>query len=422
MSTIFQRLGLLTLVLLLSACAGMGQQQVEGPLWVGSWGASPVASTDSAFATAARFENQTLRQVVHGSMGGDALRVRLSNDFGSGDLVIGAASVGLQVEGTELRPGTLRELRFGGEPGITIPPGAFVLSDPVELRSGDFANFVVSVFLPEDTGRATMHSAGLQTSYISDAGDYTQAQSRRGFPVMETTDSVFFLTGVDVLSGRQGASTLVAFGDSITDGTGSTPNFNQRWPNLLGQGLAEEGELTLGIINQGIAGNRLLHDVIGDNAQARFERDVLSWENLGHVVIMVGINDIGFSAIENFPFGDSVDTSEVSADELIAGYRQLIRRARSRGAKVYGATLTPFKGATYFSEAGEDKRQAVNRWIRESGEYDGVIDFDRALRDPQDPEQLREDMHGGDWLHPNDAGYALMAETAESFFAGVLAK
>src|SRR5690606_12074915 len=149
MSTIFQRLGLLTLVLLLSACAGMGQQRAEDPLWVGSWGASPVASTDSAFASAARFENQTLRQIVHGSIGGDALRVRLSNDIGSGDLVIGTASVGLQVEGTELRPGTLRELRFGGEPGITIPSGAFVLSDPVELHSGDFANFVVSVFLPE---------------------------------------------------------------------------------------------------------------------------------------------------------------------------------------------------------------------------------------------------------------------------------
>ena len=405
----FRSLFLLLVVTLVAACESMPQlpqpAQVDGHHWVGTWAASPMESSGSAFSSAPSFENQTIRQIVHGSIGGTAVRVRVSNDFGSRNLELGAASVGLQQSGADIRPGTLRTLTFSGEESISIPAGAYVLSDPVELVSQDFSNYVVSLYFPQDTGAATIHSAGLQTSYVSDAGDFTAST---GFPVQGTTESIFFLSGVEVAATR-GAGVLVTFGDSITDGTGSTADTNQRWPNLLGQRLAAQGRLNIGILNQGIAGNRVLHDMIGENALARFERDVMSWPNLSHVVVMLGINDIGFSEIANFPFGDEVDNSPISAEQLIAAHRQLIARAKSRGVKIYGATLTPFGGAGYFSEAGEAKRQAVNTWIRESGEYDGVIDFDQALRDPLEPTRMREDLHAGDWLHPNDTGYAVMA-------------
>lgn len=377
--------------------------------WYGSWAASPMEGTDTAFSQAARFENQTVRMVVHGSLGGSRLRVRLSNDYGEGDLLIGTASVALQEQGAAVKPATHRNLTFGGEESITIPEGAFVFSDPVDLESGAFSNYVVSMYFPELTGAATNHAGGLQTSYISDVGNYT---GTREFPVLTTTQSVFFVSGVEVFS-SSAKGVVVALGDSITDGTGSSADTNQRWPNLFARRLADSGTLRLGVLNQGIAGNRLLHDTIGDSAPARFERDALSWENLEYIVLMIGINDIGFSAIENFPFGDDVDNGDVSANELIAGYRQLITRAHSRGVLIYGATLTPFGGASYFTEAGEAKRQAVNQWIRESGEFDGVIDFDEALRDPENPRRMREDLHAGDWLHPNDAGYAVMAEAID---------
>ncbi|MGH9204580.1 MAG: SGNH/GDSL hydrolase family protein, partial [Vicinamibacterales bacterium] len=211
-----------------------------------------------------------------------------------------------------------------------------------------------------------------------------------------------------------GTTAIVAFGDSITDGMGSTLNANRRWPNYLARRLAERtGRSPVAVLDQGISGNRILHDVAGQNALARFDRDVLAWPRVSHLIVLEGINDIGFPELKGVPLGEGVDVSPVTAEAIIAGHKQLIARAHTSGIKVIGATLTPFGGAMYASAGGEAKRQAVNAWIRNGGAYDGVIDFDLATRDPKDPGKMRADLHSGDWLHPNDAGYAAMAAAVD---------
>jgi lysophospholipase L1-like esterase len=395
--------------LILAGCKSPGLHSSADSHWIASWGASPVAGEGGPFASGQLFDNQTVRMVVHGSVGGDQVRLRLSNDYGNDDVVIGAASVALQSAGSKPLPGTYHGVTFAGSESITLAAGSIALSDPVPLISPDLSDYVISLYLPVKTAAVTAHTSGRQTAWISAAGNHT---GKGRFPVVSEREGVFLLAGLEVLT-SQADSVLVAFGDSITDGAGSALGENTRWPDFLARRLAAAGELDLGIVNQGIGGNRLLHDVVGDNAQARFERDVLAWPNLGYIIVMVGINDLGFSAIENFPMADSVHIEEVALAEMIAGYRQLIARAHAWGVRIYGATLTPYKGAGYFTEAGETKRQGINTWIRESGEYDGVIDFDRAVRDPEDPSRMRADLHGGDWLHPNGAGYAAMAEAVD---------
>lgn len=383
--------------------------QENNSQWTGTWAASPMPP-GGLFGPSLEFENQTIRQIIHSSVGGEQIRVRISNVFGTQDLKIGSASIALQDDGVKIANGSLRTLTFSGQTSINVPAGAFIISDPANLATNEFSNIAISLFFPNATGLATSHAGGLQTSFISAGGDFTQQEY---FPVTEEVQSVSFLTGVQVLTAND-TQLLVAYGDSITDGTASTPDTNRRWPNFLARRIAlESPSLKLGILNHGIAGNRVLHDTVGQNAIARFERDVLSWPNLSHIVVMVGINDLGFPAIANAPFGDDVHSSEVSADELIAGYRQLIARAHNRGVKIIGATLTPFQGASYFSDSGEIKRQTINSWIRESGEYDAVIDFDAAIRDPNDPSRMKEELQSGDWLHPSDAGYEVMANAIE---------
>jgi lysophospholipase L1-like esterase len=229
------------------------------------------------------------------------------------------------------------------------------------------------------------------------------------FPVAGEIQSWQFLSGVEVMAPAE-TTVLVAFGDSITDGAASTPDTNRRWPNFLARRLAERPDAPpVAVLDQGISGNRVLHDVIGQNALARFDRDVLAWPGVTHVIVLEGINDIGFAAIQGAPFGDAVDTSVVTADDLIAGYRQLIARAHAHGITIVGGTLTPYLGAGYASDEGEQTRQAVNAWIRDSGEWDAVIDFDAAVRDPASPGRMQEALQSGDWLHPSDAGYEAMA-------------
>jgi lysophospholipase L1-like esterase len=375
--------------------------------WISSWTASPQTPRG---VMPASLSNRTIRQTVHLSIGGNKVRIRLSNEFGSKPLLIGAASVALAGKNSEIVSASLRPLTFGGEKSVIIPPGAPVVSDPADLNAAPLSDVAVSLWLPAATDLGTVHATGLQTAYVSATGDFT---ARSEFPVVDRFENRFFLTGVMVES-MAPARAVVTFGDSITDGSRSTVNANTRWPDVLARRLNEAGA-SVAVLNQGIAGNRVLSDGAGLSALARFERDVLSQPGVSHLVILVGINDIGWPGTAIEPNG-LVRT----ADEIIAGYRQLIERAHLRGIKVIGSPLTPFENALagtpnqgYFTAEKEAKRLAVNNWIRTSGAFDGLIDFDRIVADSAHPSAVAAAYDSGDHLHLNDAGYKAMGEAID---------
>ena len=401
----------LALFLVLSSCLAAwtgfaGPKEADGT-WVATWGASPVAPLP-ANTTNTGFTNQTVRLIVHTSLGGNEVRVRLSNAFGTDSLAIGAAHVALHSMNAGIVSGTDRALTFSGSNSATIPPGALVVSDSVKLDVPALADLAVSLYLPGPTSQATWHAAAFSTNYISKAGDFTGAAD---LPVDHTVTSWFYLTEVEVKSSKDTLA-IVTFGDSITDGTRSTPDTNHRWPNLLAGRLAEH-HIKLSVVDEGIAGNRVLHDFVGPNALARFDRDVLAQPGVGYVTVLLGINDIGDIGRLPAVAQPGRGPQPVSADEIIAGHRQMITRAHEHGLKIVGCTLTPFEGAAYFSTEGETKRQAVNKFIRTGGAYDGVIDFDAVVRDPEHPERFLAMYDSGDHLHPNDAGYKAMADAID---------
>ena len=382
--------------------------------WVVTWGASPAPQLpDEAQMRTAKlmFDNQTLREIVHTSIGSDTVRVRLSNAYGKETLEIGGAHVALRDKGSSIVVGSDRPLTFSGRPAVSIPANGLVLSDPVKLAvpvSGDLA---ISIFIPKAAAGAGIHYAALQTSYIGQ-GDLTGAVE---LAEPATITSWVFLTGVDVLA-PDSASAVVAFGDSITDGARSTVDANRRWPNVLAERLrARRGGKPIGVLDAGIGGNRILHDAganvrFGVNALARFDRDVLAQPGVKYVIVLEGINDLGHA-------GSSAPLSEtVSADDLIAGLKQMIERAHENGLKIFGATLTPFEGTAapgYFTPEKEAKRKAINEWIRNGKAFDGVFDFEKAIRDPQHPDRMLPANDGGDHLHPGDAGYKAMGESID---------
>jgi lysophospholipase L1-like esterase len=354
------------------------------------------------------FENQTLREIVHTSIGGDTVRVRLSNAYGKDSVEIGAAHIALHSRGAGIVAGSDRALTFGGQPKISIPPDAPVLSDPVKLDVPASGDLVISIFLPKATAGAGIHYAAQQTSYIAE-GDIAAATSIRE-PM--TMTSWVFLTGVDVLA-PESASAVVAFGDSITDGARSTVDANHRWPNLLANRLLGRGSKEVGVLDAGIGGNRVLHDAatniqFGVNALARFNRDVIAQSGVKYVIVLEGINDLGHA-------GTSAPKSqEVSAEDIIQGLKQMIARSHEKGLEIFGGTLTPFEGTVfpgYFTPEKEVKRKAINEWIRTSRAFDGVVDFDQAVRDPNHPDRMLPAYDGGDHLHPSDAGYKAMADS-----------
>jgi len=371
--------------------------------WVGTW-SNALHQPDLGVPGLANpgFNNQTLRQIVHISVGGRRVRVRLST-FGASGLVIGAAHIALHATGAAILTGSDRTLTFGGTPSITIPPGALVVSDPVELNVSELSDLAVSIFVPGNTGPATWHFEGRQTSFISPPGDFTAS---RLMPVSSTTLARFWLAGVEVLASRQ-TGAIVAVGESIVDGSQSTVDANTRWTDqLAGRLAARPGNRAMGVLNEGIAGSRLLHDFLGPNALARFDRDVLAQTGVTHVIVQLGANDI-------FTLNPA---EEVSVEQVIQGHKQLIQRAHAQGLKIFGCTLTPLEGFLLpgtpfpvFSPAKEVKRQALNAWIRTSAEYDDVIDFDRVLRDPDSPTRILALYDSGDHGHPNDTGYNALA-------------
>jgi lysophospholipase L1-like esterase len=350
--------------------------------------------------------NQTLRQVVHTSIGGSKVRIVLSNVHGNTPLTIGAAHIALRHKGSTILPDSGRPLAFSGRPTITVPANAVVYSDPIEFNLPPTSDLAIDVYLPGSTNSPsplTVHQAALQTNYISETGNHVGEVK---WPTVSTLQNWILLSRVDVLA-PAGVAGLVTVGDSITDGTRSTPDTNSRWPDqLVRRAALQPGNLRLGVMNVGIAGNRVLSEGLfnaGVNALARFDVDALSSPGVTHIVVHEGINDIGQAGRNPTP----------TAEDIIAGHKQLIERAHAKGIRIYGATLTPFYGAAYYSEQGEAKRQAVNEWIRNGRAYDGVIDFDKATRDPGEPGKLAAAYDSCDHLHPNDAGYKAMADAVD---------
>ena len=346
--------------------------------------------------------NQTLRQIVRTSIGGTRVRVVLSNVFGTMPLAIGAADIAARARDVDVAAGPAKPLTFGGSPTATVLPGAVLVSDSVEMSVAPVSDLIVDLYLPGEVGinpsPVTVHNGASQTNYLSQAGDHTGAAV---LPMPTRTGAWFLLARVEVMA-PAGAAAVVAFGDSITDGARSTVDTNNRWPDHLARRLAAAGR-PVAVLNAGISGNRVLSDGAGVSALARFDKDVLMQTGVTHVVVMEGINDIGLAR----------DNPSPSAADIIAGHKQLIERARVRGLKVYGATLTPFEGAPYYTPEGEAKRRAVNDWIRNGKAYDAVIDFDAVTRDPSAPGRFLPAYDSGDHLHPGDAGYKAMGEAVD---------
>ncbi len=375
--------------------------------WANGWSAPP----DTVGPV---LDAQTVRQVVRASIGGSALRVRLSNLLGSVPVTLGPVHVAMSAGGADTVPGSDHVLLFDGKPTVTIAKGQSVLSDPLAMTVKPLQSLAVSLYVPADKAYhpATIHNAGIATAYITEHGDATAAAHYRH---EETSGSRFYLTDVEV-AGPATRHTLVAFGDSITDGVGSKQDANQRWPDYLAARLQADPRLSsIAVADAGIGGNRILHDNYGPSALARFDRDVLDQPNVRWVILLEGINDIGGSGYA----WDAKD--KIDAQQLIDGMKQLIARAHARHVKIYGATLTPFggNGWPYHSAAGEKTREQLNAWIRHSGAFDGVVDFDKAVRDPAAPRKMLPAYDSGDHLHPSSAGYRVMAAAVElKLFSG----
>jgi lysophospholipase L1-like esterase len=374
-----------------------------GPSWVGTWTGSPIAGASSSSCPAGdgAMAGRTVRNIVYPSVSGSRVRVRFSNTFGTAPLTIGSASVAVAETGAQTVPGTMRRLLFGGKRSVTVPAGAEALSDWLDMNVAQQRDLAVSAYVPALTGPATFHSLAMQKSFTG-PGDAATKAAAANFPT--AISCWLFADGVDVLPSSRVRGSVVAFGDSITDGYGSAVNANDRWPNFLARRLDARAGNTLSVVDEGISGNRVLSDAgtAGVSALARFDRDVLSQPGARDVIVVEGINDIGNSDIGAIP--------TVTAPDLIAGYRQMISQAHAAGLRIFGGTLTPFQGAGYWSAQGEQTRDAANRWIRSSGEFDGVVDFAAATASPDNPKVFDPAYDSGDHLHPNDSGYRAMAD------------
>ncbi|WP_043665747.1 SGNH/GDSL hydrolase family protein [Streptomyces xylophagus] len=368
------------------------QAQVKAlndPQDVITWGASADHLGDGV-------ADRSYRLIVHTSVAGGDLRIRLSNAFGDRPVTFDNVYAGRQQTGAALVPGSNRRLTFGGERSVTIPAGAVAYSDPLSGRLPAATNLVVSIHTPDAAGPATGHGMAMQTSYATQ-GDHTGEEGATSWT--DTTGSWYYLDAVSVRPSA-GIGAVVTLGDSITDGWASTTDQNRRWPDYLARRLQTAGTSVKGVANEGISGNKVLADGAGQSALNRLQRDVLSQPGVRTVFLFEGVNDLKAH-------------SGVTAQDLIAGYREIIDRAHAAGKCVVGSTVGPFKGWPEWDPAAEAVRQEVNQFIRSSGELDAVTDFDHILRSPYDQERMLPFFDGGDHIHPNDKGMAAMADAVD---------
>jgi lysophospholipase L1-like esterase len=418
---IMQKTGLtlsivLVCMVLASLAAGAEDKNSSGH-WVTAWSTAVHAPIPfPGLPPPPVFENQTLRMVVRPAIGGSRIRVRLSNAYGASALEIGAAHIALVDHGSSIAPASDHVLKFGGQAAVEIPTGAPMLTDAVDLSCSPFAELAISLFLPRKTASSSAHLWGQHDTYVSGPGDFT---AKVDIPNPKVETSWYYLADVEEWATDQAAA-IVTLGDSITDGVGAKQGEYGDWPDLLAKRFADGHGAPFAVANEGIGGNRILHDGAGVSALTRFDRDVLSQPGVTALIVLEGINDIGLPHLKLPQPKDAPPPKEnpfagqdVTADNLILGLKQIIERAHQHGIRVFGATLTPFDGAEYFTPDGEAIRQAVNRWVRTGGAFDGIIDFDAAVCDPQHPSQFREGLHAGDHLHPSTAGYKAMADAID---------
>lgn len=371
--------------------------------WVSTWATSPFGG--DPWHTIPTLVDSTLREIVHTSLPGKALRVQFTNEFGIEPLRIDAATVALSAGGSSIQAASLHNLTFGGSASIVIPPGALAVSDPVELATPAFSDVAVTFFLPlQQVSDVSVHSGADQDNFIQTGN----AVSAPELTTAKITQSWYFLKGLDVVPEAKHAAAVVAFGDSITDGAYARENMNERWPDFLAKRLqANPATAHLSVLDEGIGGNCVLIHCVGPNALSRFDRDVLAQPGVKYVIVLESINDIGALHNPNRP------DYKLTAEDLEQGLAQLVARSHEHGIKVFGATLTPYQGAGYYTDKGEKIREQVNDWIRSSGVFDGVVDFDKATRSATEPLRYDPQYDSGDHLHPKGAGYSAMANAID---------
>jgi lysophospholipase L1-like esterase len=390
----------LSLLLIASAFSAVTCRSQEH--WVGTWGAAPLSTKNDSGQFGAN--DSTYREIVHVTLGGNRIRIVLSNEFGDDPLTIGAAAAALSTGKGDINSATSHGLTFGGQPSIVIPPEAMAVSDPIDFKLPSQTDLSVSIFVPaQNMHSVTSHAVANQTNYVV-RGNRIESLH------LESPEEIYswpFLKGVEVEAGPKTVA-VVAFGDSITDGSHSTRDANLRWPDVLAKRLCtNKRTANLSVLNEAIAGNRILHNRSGQSALARFNRDVLSQPNVRYLIILEGINDI-----QRTTAPDGAD-DPVTVAQVTQAYAQMIDRAHAHRLKVIGATLTPYGGARYHSPAGEEMRRAINQWIRTSGKFDAVIDFDKTFQDPANPTAMRPEAGSEDHLHPGDPGYRLMGNSID---------
>ena len=424
---------LLFCLTLAMGCLSVSAPGDDGPQhWVTTWTTANAASDQPTV-----FSNQTIREIVHTTIGGSSVRIRLSNTFGTRAIRLDAVFIGLQKaalqkmepreaglqkDGAALVPRSNHEVTFGGSRSIAIPEGAEVLSDPIPFSVGPEQNLAISLFTAGETGPATVHGSAFQTNYVSGAGNFAAEEGANAFAIAtgskatgsKTTGSWYFLSAVEVLAPADVKGAVVALGDSITDGASSRPDKNERWTDVLARRLLD-GHTKIAVVNAGIGGNRVLTSspCWGQNALARLGRDVLAQAGIVAVILFEGTNDIGQPDAPATDTNPCRSRTQVTADEIIAGDKQIIARTHARGLKIFGATILPYKGVGAWTTTGEAKRVAVNQWIRTSRGFDGIIDFDAALRDPATPSRMAPQYDSGDHLHPGPAGHEVMGNAVD---------
>ncbi len=391
----FRSLGVFVPVFALAFLTGMRAKAKEGR-WVGTWAASPQLTEPANTPPSPGLVDSTLRQIVHVSIGGNRIRIRFSNAFGLKPLTILSARIAVSDQGSRIQAETDKPLTFDDRFSIVIPPGSLMISDPIDFNLARLSDLAVSIHVNDSTKTITGHPGARCNSFL-DQGDQTKA---RDLSRAISTPHWYYLCGVDVEVFDSDTFAVVVLGDSITDGRGSPTDGNGRWTDHLARRLQEvEATSHIGILNQGLGGNRLLNDGLGPNALARLDRDVLTQPGVRILIVFEGINDLG--------------TRSANAHEIINAYNQIIVRAHNCGLRVYGTTIAPCEGSFYFKPELEADRQRINRWIRESGRFDAIIDFDATTRDPRNPSRLSTAVDGGDHLHPGAEGYKIMANAID---------